>query len=62
MGIMSIERQYGKIIFICDTCEESLETKTDDWNEARAKMQAEGWRSKKYGVDWVHGCERCGVE
>jgi uncharacterized C2H2 Zn-finger protein len=56
-----IERQGGKILIECDSCDEVLDTDTADFEEARAAMRREGWRIRKIAGEWLHGCPRCGV-
>jgi hypothetical protein len=57
-----IDRQNGGILMIeCDSCDAVLDTKTKDFDEAREAMKREGWKVRKIGADWIHGCERCGV-
>lgn len=61
---MTIERQgYRRhITFVCDGahCHEVCETGTDDFNEARETMKAEGWVARKEIDDeWVHLCRDC---
>lgn len=39
-----IERQYGKIIFICDECEYTeYNTLEEDFDDAIAEIRREGW-------------------
>ena len=56
-----IDRQHGVIVFECDSCDETFEIGSDDFNETWSAAKREGWRSKKIGEEWVHGCARCGV-
>jgi hypothetical protein len=56
-----IDRQHGKLIFECDSCDETLTCDTDNFNEAWNEAKREGWRSRKIGDEWVHGCPSCGV-
>lgn len=56
-----IDRQHGKIIFECDSCDETLTADTDDFTEAWNEAKREGWRSRKIGDEWLHGCPECGV-
>jgi hypothetical protein len=57
-----IDRQGRRILIECDSCDEVW---TGDegapfshvWEAARH----EGWRARKVGDQWVHGCRRCGV-
>lgn len=54
---MSIERQKGRIIWVCDACGDHLETDTSDFQEAREAMRAEGWFSRlNPDDDWEHYC------
>lgn len=57
-----IDRQGGKIIFECDSCDETFDGGDGEefsvvWNAAKR----EGWKSRKVREEWVHGCARCGV-
>lgn len=57
--------QHGKIIFSCDVggprCDEVLETRTADFNEALAKLREEGWKAYKDDDEgeWNHRCPSC---
>lgn len=57
-----IDRQGGRILIECDSCDEVF---TGDegakWSEVWGAATREGWRSRKIGEEWVHGCQRCGV-
>ncbi len=60
-----LDRQYGKFVVECDTCGDTLETETKDFNEAREIMQRNGWKIRGEGKPpntvWIHGCSKCGV-
>jgi hypothetical protein len=57
-----IDRQNGGILHIeCDSCDEVLDARTKDFSEARTIMQREGWKVRKIGGEWIHGCPNCGV-
>ena len=57
-----IEREGGKLIWICDTCdEEEAFDKNESFHECWDELKRQGWRTKKIGDEWVHGCPRCGV-
>jgi hypothetical protein len=69
---MTIERQYGKIIFVCDQqdsvrCDEQIETEESDFNDALRVAKAEGWRSVPLdqagggAPKFVHVCGHCSV-
>lgn len=55
-----IDRQHGKLIFECDSCPETFEPETRDFDEAWSAAKAEGWTARKLGKDWLHGCPACG--
>lgn len=55
-----IDHQHGKIVFECDACGDTLETDTNDFNEANTARRDAGWLAEKVGRDWLHFCsERC---
>lgn len=56
-----IDRQGGQILVECDSCDEILETGTDDFAEAREAMKREGWKVRKIAGEWLHGCPNCGM-
>ena len=57
-----IDRQGQRILIECDTCSEVFEgAERAQWPEVWAAAKADGWRSRKIGEEWVHGCQRCGV-
>jgi predicted RNA-binding Zn-ribbon protein involved in translation (DUF1610 family) len=59
---MSIDRQYGKIVIECSSCDATIESEQDeDWDVFWPRAVLEGWKSRKVGHDWVHGCPDCGV-
>jgi hypothetical protein len=56
-----IDRQHGKYLVECETCDEVLETGTGDFDEAREVMRHEGWKARRRGDAWLHGCPKCGA-
>lgn len=56
-----IDRQHGKIVFECDSCDEVLDTGERDFQVAWTLAQEEGWSARKIGDEWLHGCPSCGV-
>lgn len=56
---MTIDNQYGNIVFSCDSCGEVLETGTSDFGSARNMLRRASWKPKKIGDDWVHACPGC---
>lgn len=64
---MTVERQYGKIIFTCDVeqsarCEEQIETGETDFTAALAEAKQDGWTvHRKADGGYMHCCPRCPV-
>ena len=56
-----IDRQHGNVIIECDSCEATFTLDDDDFNETWAAAKLNGWRVRKIGEEWVHGCPKCGV-
>jgi len=56
-----MDRQRGKILFECDSCDEVLNTETGDFDDARDQLNRDGWKARKIGDIWLHGCPDCGT-
>lgn len=57
-----IDRQGNKIFIECDSCDEVFEgDEGAEWSDVWGAAKRDGWRSKKIGDEWVHGCPKCGV-
>jgi hypothetical protein len=57
-----IDRQGNRILIECDSCDEVFEGDEDsEFSEVWSEAKREGWRSKKIGDEWVHGCGKCKV-
>lgn len=57
-----IDRQHGRILFECDSCPETFEGgKGETFEEVWARAKDEGWKARKVGHDWAHGCPECEV-
>lgn len=55
-----IERDRDReISFTCDTCGETENSRTDEFNAAWADAKEDGWKTQKVGNDWVHTCPTC---
>lgn len=54
-----IDRQFGKVVFECDGCEDTIETGESEWPDAQRIFRALNWKAEKVGADWVHTCPRC---
>lgn len=62
---MSIVKRWmgGEQVFIptCDICGDELGDDYDFYDAVESKKAA-GWRSKKYGGDWIDMCPDCQKE
>lgn len=58
---MTVHWNHNAASFECDSCDEILDTNEDEFAAAWSKARDAGWRSKKIGTEWVHGCPGCGV-
>lgn len=56
---MSVERQEGIIVFVCDVCMDELITDERDWDQALDAKQFERWGSRKEDGAWIDVCEFC---
>jgi hypothetical protein len=56
---MGVDRQKGDVVFVCDACNEVLETNTSDWDSALNMLRRQHWRSRKEDDEWVHYCDKC---
>jgi hypothetical protein len=55
-----IDRQHGNLVYECDTCGETLETDTRDFDDARSQFRREGWHAQRNGSNhWEHRCGGC---
>lgn len=56
-----MDRQKGLLVFECDSCGETLDTEKRDFDDARAVLKREGWRTTTPddGETWEHSCPGC---
>jgi hypothetical protein len=50
-AIRMIDRQHGKVVLECDSCDEVYDANTDDFGAAWAAAKRDGWRTKKIGSE-----------
>ncbi len=55
---MAQDRIKGEIVFICDSCDETLETGAHDFTEANEARRESKWIAFKEDHGWVHYCSR----
>jgi len=57
-----IDRQHGRIIIECDSCDELFEgERGDNWDTVWAAAKHVGWTARKIADTWLHGCPKCGA-
>jgi hypothetical protein len=57
-----IDRQFGKTIIGCDSCDETFIGESgEDFDTVWAAAKREGWSARKIAKEWLHGCPDCGV-
>lgn len=57
-----IDRQGGKIVIECDSCNETIDgERGQEFTELWSSAKRDGWKTRKIGNEWVHGCPKCGV-
>jgi hypothetical protein len=58
---MSITRDYGEIVFECDSpnCLEFIETEAENWEVAKATFDRAGWMATNMRGTWEHYCYDC---
>lgn len=56
---MSIERIKNEIVFICDDCDDHLESGSGDFETANATRREEGWATRQIGGVWQNFCPGC---
>jgi Fe2+ or Zn2+ uptake regulation protein len=60
---MSIDKQHGHIIFMCDECNDDFETDSHDFMTALGRVKEEDWVVKRNDDDteWLHICPDCAM-
>jgi hypothetical protein len=57
-----IDRQGGKILIECDSCDEVFEGGPgEEFAQVWASAKRDGWSTRKIADEWLHGCGKCGV-
>ena len=55
---MSIDKEYGKYIPICDGCWDTLPPENTH-NDARHAIKEAGWSTKNTDGEWLNLCPQC---
>lgn len=65
---MAIDKQHNIFLFICDRCEDCIDTKEENFFKALQHIKAEGWQVRHIGVtraayeptgEYTHMCNEC---
>ena len=50
---------HGRFQLECDSCNETIESEPGElWETFWPDAKRKGWKTKKIGADWVHGCPK----
>lgn len=56
---MATDRQGGRIVIECDSCDETFEgERGEEWETLWPRAKREGWKSAKVAGEWMHGCPK----
>jgi hypothetical protein len=54
-----IRNAGGRIVIECDSCDDEFEgERGEPWPELWPRAKEEGWKARKVGRDFLHGCPR----
>lgn len=59
---MSLEKEKGKFVVVCDICGKSSSEEAYDlenFYDVLEFLADNGWASKKVDNEWTHTCEEC---
>ncbi len=57
---MSLTQDHGDHVFQCDSCGETLETNTSNFDSARNALKRAHWKPHKNPQnEWRHYCPQC---
>ena len=56
---MSIQKEHGYFLLVCDICQNAEETDFETWSEAVDDKKELGWKSKREGGGWIDVCPDC---
>lgn len=62
---MSVDRIKGEVVFICNGCDDTLETGTRNYGEAHEVRKDESWSAippEPLMDNWQHFCPDCKKE
>lgn len=57
-----IDRQGGRILIECDSCDEVFEGEHGaEWADVWPAAKRDGWTARKIAGEFLHGCPKCGA-
>lgn len=57
-----IDRQHGRIVIECDSCDAVFTGEhKQPFEEAWSMAKRDGWTTRKIADVWLHGCPDCGA-
>lgn len=57
-----IDRQHGRIVLECDSCDTAVESETgEDFEVFWQRAKRDGWTARTIADEWLHGCPDCGA-
>lgn len=62
---MTLERIKGHIVWLCNSCEDELETDTSDFGTALETLRGASWsiraqqETQRKPGEWLHFCPTC---
>ena len=56
---MSIQKEDGYFLLVCDLCQNPEEKEFDMWSRAADAKKELGWKSKREGGGWIDVCPDC---
>lgn len=59
---MSMQRIHGEVSFECNSCGETFEMGSENFDITWNAAKRDGWTAKKIGNDWIHTCNECNEE
>ena len=57
-----LDRQYGMIVFECNSCNEVLKTETRDFDDALSIMKRKQWKAQKVGQTGYTRARYCEID
>lgn len=53
------DKKSGEVRFVCDDCDDVLDTGEEGFLAARERLKAERWTTRQVDGEWTHRCPDC---